>query len=99
MARDPNPTLEARVEATEKNIVSVQNQITAVERELDEGFGRVKDEIRSEAQTREVNDTKLGDKIEASATGGIHISAIGASWLFVGVALSTAAPELSALFK
>ena len=93
----PNPTLDARVEALEKNIASIQNQITALETELDEGFGTIRDEVRGEAQTREANDKKLGEKIEASATGGIHISAIGASWLFVGVALSTAAPELAAL--
>ena len=95
----PNPTLDARVGALEKNVASIQNQITGVEAELDEGFGRVRDEIRSEGQTREANDKKLGEKIEASATGGIHISAIGASWLFVGVVLSTAAPELAALLK
>jgi hypothetical protein len=95
----PNPTLDARVGALEKNIVSIQNRITGVEAELDEGFGRVRDEIRSEVQTREANEKKIGEKIEASATGGIHISAIGASWLFVGVVLSTAAPELVALLK
>jgi hypothetical protein len=33
-------------------------------------------------------------KLEATGTGGIHISAIGASWLFVGVILSTAAVEI-----
>jgi hypothetical protein len=95
----PNPTLDARVEALEKNIASIQNQITGVEKELDEGFGKVRDEIRSEGQKREANEKKLGEKIEASAVGGIHISAIGASWLFVGVALSTAAPELAAFVK
>jgi hypothetical protein len=94
-----NPTLDARVEALEKNIASIQNQITAVESELDKEFGKVREEIRNEVQTREADGKKLGEKIEAAATGGIHISAIGASWLFVGVALSTAAPKLAALFK
>jgi hypothetical protein len=94
-----NPTLEARVEALEKNIASLQNQITAVEAELDQGFHKVREELRSEVQTREANDKKLGEQIEASATGGIYISAIGASWLFVGVVLSTLAPELAGLFR
>ena len=95
----PNATLDARVEALEKNMASIRNEIAAVEAELDEGFQKVKDEIRSEVQGREADDKKLGDKIEATATGGIYISAIGASWLFVGVILSTAAPELAALLK
>jgi hypothetical protein len=95
----PNPTLDARVKALEKNLASIQHQISALEAELDAGFGKVRDEIRSEVQTREANDKKLSEKIEASATGGIQISAIGASWLFVGVVLGSAAPELAALFK
>jgi hypothetical protein len=95
----PNPTLDARVEALEKNMLSIQNQITGVETELDEELGKVRDEIRREGQTREANEKKLSERIEASATGGIHISAIGASWLFVGVVLTTAAPELAALLK
>jgi hypothetical protein len=37
--------------------------------------------------------------LEASGTGGVHISAIGASWLFVGVILSTAAIEIAELLK
>ena len=95
----PNPTPDARIEALEKNVAAIRAEIAAVERELDEEFRKVRDEIRSEVQKREANDKTLGEKIEASATGGIHISAIGASWLFVGVALSTAAPELAAWFK
>jgi hypothetical protein len=84
-----NPTLDARVEALEKNIASIRNEITAVERELDEGFHKVGEEIRNEAQTRRSENQELGEKIEATGTGGVHISAIGASWLFVGVTLST----------
>ena len=93
----PNATLDARVEALEKNMASIRNEIAAVEAERDDGFQKVKEEIRSEVQAQEADDKKLGEKVEASATGGIHISAIGASWLFVGVALSTAAPELATL--
>jgi hypothetical protein len=33
--------------------------------------------------------------LEATATGGVHISAMGAVWLFVGVTLSTAGIEIS----
>jgi hypothetical protein len=94
-----NPTLDARVEALEKNIASIRNEIAAVETELDDGFRNVREEIRGEVQTRDADDKKLREKIEASATGGIHISAIGAAWLFVGVLLSTAAPELATFAK
>jgi hypothetical protein len=94
-----NPTLDARVEALEKNVASMRSEIAAVQTELDDESRKIKEEIRSEAQTREANDKQLKERIEASATGGIYISAIGASWLFVGVVLSTAAPELAGLFR
>ena len=93
----PNPTLEARVAAAEKTIVSLQNEITEVEKELNGESTKLRNEIRNEGQTREADDKKLAERIEANAIGGIHISALGASWLFVGVALSTASQELANL--
>ena len=93
----PNPTQDARLEALEKNIVSIHDRLTATE--ADEGLHKAGEEIQREVHTRRAEDEELRKKIEATGTGGVHISAIGASWLFVGVALSTAAPELSALLK
>jgi hypothetical protein len=94
-----NPTPDARLAALEKNIASIHERISATEAEIDQGLHKVGQEIKCEAQTRQTEDEGLRKKIEATGTGGLHISALGASWLFVGVTLSTAAPELAALFK
>ncbi len=95
----PNPAPNARLDALEKNIAFIHDRITATEKEMDEGLHKVGEEIKGEVHTRHAEDEELHKKLEATGTGGVHISAIGATWLFVGVALSTAAPELAALLK
>jgi hypothetical protein len=66
---------------------------------MDEEFRKTAEVIKSEAHTREAEDRILHKKLEATGIGGVHISAIGALWLFVGVVLSTAALEISNLLK
>lgn len=95
----PNPTIESRLEAAEKNIAAIHERITANQREVDEGYQKLTDALKREQDAREAEDAALGHKLEATSTGGVHISAIGASWLFVGVVLSTAAPEFATYFR
>ena len=95
----PNPTIESRLDAAEKNITAIHERITATQREMDEEHQKVSSALKQEHETREENNATLAHKLEATSTGGVHISAIGASWLFVGVVLSTAATELSAFLK
>lgn len=94
-----NPTIEARIEALEKNVTLIHERISETEREMDEEFKRAVDALKREEQLRQAEDRTIREKLEAIGTGGFHISAIGASWLFVGVVLSTAAPEIAELLK
>jgi hypothetical protein len=55
--------------------------------------------LEGEANARSAEDKVIREKLEATGTGGVHISAIGALWLFVGVTLSTASVELASIFK
>jgi hypothetical protein len=66
---------------------------------MDEELRKTADALKREAQSRQTEDTAIREKLEATGTGGVHISAIGASWLFVGVVLSTAATEIAQLLK
>ncbi len=95
----PNPTLETRVDAIEKNVTLIHERITSTEREMDEGFHKVTEALKSEEQARQTEDNFIRKKLEATGTGGLHISAIGASWLFVGVILSTAGIEIAKLLE
>jgi len=94
-----NPNTDTRLDALEKNIAAIHERITATQKELDEEIQKSADALMGEAQARQTEDSEIRKKLEATGTGGVHISAIGASWLFVGVVLSTAAAELAALLK
>lgn len=91
---DPTAPIADRVTAVEKNIEAIQQRITSTQAEMDTRLAESKDALEKERSARKAEDSKLHDKIEASGTGGIHISAIGAAWLFFGVILSTASVEI-----
>lgn len=90
----PSPTIDARLDALEKNIVSIHERISQAQNEMDQELQKANEAIKAEKHARETEDNSLHSKLEATGTGGVHISSIGASWLFVGVVLSTAAIEI-----
>jgi hypothetical protein len=94
-----NPTIDTRLEALEKNVTSIHERISQTQKEMDEEFQKTTDALKREEQSRQAEDRAIREKLEATGTGGVHISAIGALWLFVGVILSTAATELAELLK
>lgn len=94
-----NPTIETRVEALEKNVTSIHKRISETQKEMDAEFQKAANALKTEEQARHTEDDAIRAKLEATGTGGVHISAIGASWLFVGVILSTAAVEIAELLK
>ena len=51
--------------------------------------------MKREEQARAAEDQVIRHKLETTETGGIHVTAMGALWLFVGVTLSTASPEIA----
>lgn len=88
------PTIENRLAALEKNIATIHERITNIEQKTTTDLGRLRDSLSSESSMRTSEDDSIRKKLEATGTGGVHISAIGAALLFVGVILSTAAPEI-----
>jgi hypothetical protein len=95
----PNPTIETRLDALERNISVIHERISGTEKEMDEEFRKTAEALKNEAQARQAEDNAIREKLEATGTGGVHISAIGASWLFVGVVLSTAGVEIAEFLK
>ncbi len=96
---DPNASIESRVEVLEKNIERLHERINTTESEMDSRFRMQKQELKEEKNARESEDQKIFAKLEATKLGGVHISAIGAIWLFVGVILSSIPKELSNWFS
>ena len=95
----PDPTIEARIESLERNVVLIHDRISNTQKEMDNEFRKMSESLMGEEHTRKIEDDAIRERLEATGTGGVHISAIGAAWLFVGVVLSTAAIEIAHLLQ
>jgi len=62
---------------------------------MDQRFRSHVDDLKQEERNRAREDQSIREKLEATETGGLHISVMGALWLFVGVTLSTGASEIA----
>ncbi|MDX2299401.1 MAG: hypothetical protein NW204_06725 [Xanthomonadaceae bacterium] len=90
----PNGTVEERLVAIEKNIPLINERVSNIQSEFDRVARTFKDEI-SEIKNSTAQDMgRLQVQIKVLGTGNLHISAIGALWLFVGSILSTASTQL-----
>ena len=94
-----NPTIESRLDTLEKNMEALHGRITTTKNEMQERFNKANEALFAETASRTAEDALTRGMLEKTATGGVHISAMGATWLFVGVFLSTAAPELAGWLK
>jgi hypothetical protein len=92
-------SIQERIDALEKNIKYMNDRIDETQTEMDRGFRAQTAALEQEHLAREHQAQDLHAKLESTETGGLHISAIGALWLFVGITLSTASVELAAWLK
>lgn len=96
---NPNSSIEERLNSIEKNISLINNRITQAESETDRKTSEISEGLKTEKLTRENSVKEINTKIESTSTGGLHISAIGALWLFAGVTLSTIPNEILSYLK
>jgi len=94
-----NATVEQRLEALEQNVTEIHSRISSIQGHLQDRIKASEDALSQETRERTKGNEELREKLEATGTGGVHISAIGALWLLVGVTLSTAAPEIVCIVK
>jgi hypothetical protein len=92
---DPAAPIEARLEAVIRNVDGLNQRLLQLQTEMDSELRSHSKALREEQQLRAKDDRELQLRLEAAETGGIHISFIGVVWLFVGVLLSTVAPEIA----
>jgi len=89
--------VEARLDAAEKNLIRVRDQIHELERETEKRLERQINALEQEKQVRAKGDEDIREKLKTSAVGGLHISTVGVVCLFVGVIMSTGSTELADL--
>lgn len=93
----PNPSapLDERLKHIEQGLETIQKRIEGAESQIDRESSTAHGKLLVEIRARESADKAILSTLESSSTGGVHVSAIGALWLFVGVILSTASQELA----
>lgn len=95
----PNPSapLEERLKHIERGLETLQKRIAGAESQIDNESSVTHGKVLGETRAREAANKEIMSALEASSTGGVSISAIGALWLFVGIILSTTSQELARL--
>jgi hypothetical protein len=91
----PNPSIEDRVASLERNVGHLNRRIDDAFLEIDRAESAHTATLEKEKQERVAEDTKIASKLEMSGTGGLHISAMGALWLVMGVTLGTGSVEIA----
>ena len=94
-----NATIDERVQALEENLKLVNDRVSQTQNEMDQEFRRQCDALKQEQQVRSDEDQHIHAKMESIETGGLHISAMGALWLFIGVIMSSIPSELAGWLK
>lgn len=99
MAHDPSAPIETRLAALERNLPLIQERITNLQAEFDRSMRSLKDDLHFEQQHRQALSVELRGHLKSYGTGGLHVSAIGAAWVFVGTVFSTASVEIAAFLR
>lgn len=92
---DPSLPLEERVLRLAKNVPLFHERIINFQAQLDSDVTQLNAAIKRESSERAEQANALNQRVVRHGTGGLHISAIGAVWLFVGAILGTASQELA----
>lgn len=90
-----NPTTDQRLDALERSIVLLHDRISGNEDVTQNEFSKAAEALKEERHTRRAEDQAISKRLEETGTGGIHISAMGALWLFLGVILSSGSVEIA----
>jgi hypothetical protein len=90
----PNSPLEERLEAIEKNIPLMQGRISNTQNDLDHAVRVLQGELKNIATSSTEQVQRVHSQVRSLGTGSLHISAMGALWLFIGSILGTLSQEL-----
>ena len=99
---DPNTSIDEKIETLKQNDSILEKRIECLEKQIDNEINRnqgIDGKIEAGENARKQLERDLQEKIKTTSTSGLHLSAIGACWLFFGVLLSTASPEISSWLK
>ncbi len=88
-------TVDQRLEALEKNVRRVRDDLSAHQKESDDRARTQVDDMKRERAEREAADAAIHEKIKETETGGLKLNAAGVWWLASGTVCSTFPQELT----
>ncbi len=94
----PDATADERLLALETNLDRAIKWLDQIHIATDEGLRLLGETLKREERSRTAEDQQIRQKLEATETGGLHISAMGTLWLIVGVIFSSVPAELAKWF-
>jgi hypothetical protein len=92
---EPNTPVETRLKAVIQNVERMSEQLDRVEERVDSESEKLSTALQQEQQTRTTSDRDLAEQLEKAQTGDLHVAFVGVILLFVGLVLSTLAPEIA----
>lgn len=93
---DHSAPVDERIRSLERNITLLHERISSVHSHARKKHDDLTATVSGHAARLEEVRTKLATDLRGFGTSGLHISAIGAAWLFVGSIMGSASPELAA---
>lgn len=96
---DYSAPVDAQIKALERNVSLIHDRISATHAHARKKHEELRTTvIEHAAQITEVR-TTLALDLRRFGTSGLHVSAIGAAWLFLGSIMGSASAELSTWFR
>ena len=92
-------TVDQRLEEIEGNINFTHERIGSFKKEYDISIRDIKREIKDGNNSTERKQQALQKTIEVVGAGGLKITAVGASWIFVGLILAGGSVEIQRLLN
>lgn len=96
---DSNASIADRISELERVVMGLQDVYGQVDSRIDEAKRELTQEIEKERQERIRSEDSARQLLKAAQTDGLHISALGAVWLLVGMVMSTMPDELALIYQ
>lgn len=92
---DHSAAIDDRIKALDRNITLIHERITTVHSDARKKHDELRVKVVEHAGRLEEIGTKLAGDLRTFGTSGLHISGIGAAWLFLGTIMGGASQEIA----
>jgi hypothetical protein len=96
---DPDLPVSEALQIIQKNLELVHQRVSDLQAETLDRHKRLQSVVNDHTDRIAKVRDELSNQVKTFGTSGLHISAIGAVWLFAGAVMGAASPELQSLLQ